>query len=78
MIEAAERFRCADPRLPVCGGRRGHPWAIARGLWAELSAAPTARDFLSGRPADIAECAADSSVLKDLDSPEDYRRESPT
>jgi len=76
VIEAAERS-LAPIVAPVHGGRRGHPWAVARELWAELGAAASARDFLDARRADIEEVAADASVLKDLDSPEDYRREAP-
>jgi molybdenum cofactor cytidylyltransferase len=76
VIEAAERS--ASPIVvPACGGRRGHPWAVARPLWDELRRAKTARDFLEPRRAEIEECPADATVLKDLDSPEDYAREAP-
>jgi molybdenum cofactor cytidylyltransferase len=75
VIEAAERS--ASPILvPVHEGRRGHPWAVARPLWDELRRARTARDFLEARRAEVAECASDETVLKDLDTPEDYERES--
>ncbi len=74
VLEAAERSG-APIVAPVHRGRRGHPWAVARGLWDELGRAASARDFLEARRADIEEIAADFTVLKDLDSPEDYRRE---
>jgi molybdenum cofactor cytidylyltransferase len=76
VIEAAERS--ASPIVvPVHGGRRGHPWAVGRALWDELCRAGTARDFLDAHPAEIEERAADGTVLKDLDLPEDYEREAP-
>jgi molybdenum cofactor cytidylyltransferase len=76
VIEAAERS-AAPIVVPVCGGRRGHPWAVGRALWDELGRAATARDFLDARRAEVEEVAADETVLKDLDFPEDYERERP-
>ncbi len=76
VIEAAERSD-APIVAPVHGGRRGHPWAVSAGLWPELAAAHTARAFLGSREGLIEECPADATVLKDLDSPEDYERERP-
>jgi molybdenum cofactor cytidylyltransferase len=76
VIDAAERS--ASPIVvPACGGRRGHPWAVGRPLWNELRRARTARGFLEAREELIEEVEADETVLKDLDSPEDYEREAP-
>jgi molybdenum cofactor cytidylyltransferase len=76
VIEAAERS-AAPIVVPVCGGRRGHPWSVARPLWDELARARTARGFLEARASGIEEVEADGTALKDLDTPEDYQREAP-
>lgn len=60
--------------LPSFQFRRGHPWLVARELWIELGAAHTARDFLQARPAEIMYVDCDESVLKDLDTPDDYTK----
>jgi len=75
VIEAAERS-VSPIVVPVHGGRKGHPWAIRRPLWASLAESRTARDFLDAHQADIERSEADATALKDLDSPEDYERDS--
>ena len=58
--------------IPSFTQRRGHPWLVGRALWSELAAANTARDFLHAQAAAIKYVDCDESVLKDLDTPEDY------
>lgn len=64
--------------VPSYHMRRGHPWIIARTLWGELlSIQPpeTPRDFLRSHTAQILHVDVDTStVLADLDTPEDYRK----
>jgi CTP:molybdopterin cytidylyltransferase MocA len=61
--------------------RRGHPWLVARPLWADLLALQppeTTRAFLNSHTAAIAYVdASNDSILRDLDTPEDYIRERP-
>jgi molybdenum cofactor cytidylyltransferase len=67
--------------VPSFNMRRGHPWLVARSLWGELldmqpQASP--RDFLNRHAAQIRYVETDtSSILADLDTPEDYRRARP-
>jgi molybdenum cofactor cytidylyltransferase len=67
--------------VPSFNMRRGHPWLVARSLWGELlnmqpQASP--RDFLNRHAAQIQYVETDtSSILADLDTPEDYRRARP-
>lgn len=66
--------------VPSYDNRRGHPMLFARFLWPELLAAPnetTPRDFLRAHTQmiDYVELSTDS-VLRDVDTLEDYRRES--
>lgn len=76
-----ERFRSTGAGLvaPSFGGRRGHPWLAARPLWDDLLRRPahhTGRDFLNDHAAEIEYVEVQSdSILRDLDTPEDYRRE---
>jgi molybdenum cofactor cytidylyltransferase len=66
--------------IPSFQGRRGHPWLAARSLWPEiltLPASSTPRQFLSSHASQIEYVASDESVLKDLDTPEDYHRQRP-
>ena len=59
-------------------GRRGHPVLFARGLFAELAAAPEdqgARVVVAADPARVAYVDVDDpGVLTDLDTPEDLER----
>lgn len=67
--------------VPSFEGRRGHPWLIARHLWEELNnlqPPASSRDFLEQHRDLI--CYVNvptSSILKDVDTPADYARESP-
>jgi molybdenum cofactor cytidylyltransferase len=61
--------------LPSFGMRRGHPWLVRRDLWPDLMTAETARVFLRAHEAEIFYVEADETVLKDLDTPEDYRQQ---
>lgn len=65
--------------VPSYQMRRGHPWLVDRSLWQELIDAEegeTMRAFLNRHAVEIDYLAVESdSVLKDLDTPEDYRKE---
>ena len=66
--------------IPSFQDRRGHPWLAARSLWPEIMKFPTfatPRQFLGTHARLIEYVAADESVLKDLDTLEDYRRQRP-
>ena len=67
--------------VPSYNNHRGHPWLLSRSLWPEiLSLQPpsTLRDFLNGHAEQIQYInIATPTVLKDLDTPEDYARERP-
>ena len=60
--------------------RLGHPWVVARALWPDLLSAPagsTMRYFLHAHTAMVTYIVVSSpSILRDLDTPEDYVRES--
>ncbi len=60
--------------LPSYQMRRGHPWLVRRDLWPDLMAATTGRDFLRARETEIVYVNADETILKDLDTPEDYQQ----
>lgn len=75
-------FESTSARLivPSYNRRRGHPWLVQRELWGELLAlkAPeTLRDFLNAHVDEILYVEADQTILKDLDTPDDYQRERP-
>lgn len=61
--------------------RRGHPWLVARPLWSELlqlSPERSLRDFVQAHAAAIRYVTVDTpSILKDLDTPEDWENERP-
>jgi molybdenum cofactor cytidylyltransferase len=65
--------------VPSFRMRRGHPWVVARALWPDLLSAPagsTMRDFLLAHTGQITYIAVSSpSILRDLDTPEDYARD---
>ncbi len=61
--------------LPSFNLRRGHPWLVGRNLWEDLRKAGTAREFLNARASEILYVDCDETVLKDLDTPEDYERD---
>jgi molybdenum cofactor cytidylyltransferase len=67
--------------VPSYQMQRGHPWLVARPHWDEiLSMHPPAslRDFLNRHADEIHYVELDSSsVLQDLDTPEDYLKSKP-
>ena len=67
--------------VPSFQMRRGHPWLVARPLWQALTKVDsdqTPRDFLNAHSDDIQYVEIDtSSILADLDTPEDYRTAHP-
>lgn len=67
--------------VPSFHNRRGHPWLVARSLWPGILAlrAPyTLRDWLRRNTGLIHYLVvSNDSVLRDLDTPEDYQREKP-
>ena len=67
--------------MPSFQMRRGHPWLIQRDWWSEiLSIEPpeTLRDFFRRANAEISYLEVDTpSIIRDLDTPEDYKQESP-
>jgi molybdenum cofactor cytidylyltransferase len=67
--------------VPSFQMRRGHPWLVARPHWDEiLRMRPPAslRDFLNRHAEEIQYVELDnSSILQDLDTPEDYLKSKP-
>lgn len=67
--------------MPSINKRRGHPWIIRRTLWDEIMAlrAPlTMRDFMRSNQENIHYVLVeDENIVKDMDTPEDYRRLQP-
>ena len=67
--------------VPSYRQRRGHPWLLHRSLWREvlnLHPPKTLRDFLRDCSEHIHYLVVDTdSVVSDLDTPEDYKRERP-
>jgi molybdenum cofactor cytidylyltransferase len=78
-----EAYRESQSRLvvPSFQMRRGHPWLVATPLWSEILALnPPAspRDLLNRHAAEIHYVEVEtSSILTDLDTPEDYQRMHP-
>jgi molybdenum cofactor cytidylyltransferase len=66
--------------VPSYHMRRGHPWLVQRELWEQILVMrppQTLRDFLNACATTIQYVESDSTVLKDLDTPEEYQRERP-
>jgi molybdenum cofactor cytidylyltransferase len=67
--------------VPSFKMRRGHPWLVTRPLWNEILALrppESPRDFLNRHTADIHYVeAGTSSIIADLDTPEDYQKAHP-
>jgi molybdenum cofactor cytidylyltransferase len=67
--------------VPSFQMKRGHPWLVARSLWNEiLSLQPpqTPRDFLNNHAPEILYVnLSTSTILADLDTPEDYMKSRP-
>ena len=78
-----KEYQTSHARLvvPSYQMRRGHPWIVDRSLWPELMVLQppaTLRDFLTENAGLIHYLIVDnSSILLDLDTPEDYARQSP-
>ena len=74
-----EQISAAPPQaivIPSYQMKRGHPILIDRALWPEVLALPetaTLRDFMRSHEQQIRYVVVETdSVLKDLDTPEDY------
>ena len=68
----------ADIVAPSFNRRRGHPVLFGRSIWAALAAAAetSPRDFLQTHAERIVYVDVDTdSILRDVDTPEDYERE---
>ena len=66
--------------VPSFNFRRGHPWLVHRDYWSQILALlppQTLRDFLNANFDEILYVDADQTVLKDLDTPEEYLRDKP-
>jgi molybdenum cofactor cytidylyltransferase len=67
--------------VPSFQMRRGHPWLVDRSLWGEIMAIQppqTLRDLMNAQQDHIHYLnALDDSILRDLDTPDDYDREHP-
>jgi molybdenum cofactor cytidylyltransferase len=67
--------------VPSFQMRRGHPWLIARPLWneiLEMKSPQSPRDFLNKHAGEIEYVNVNtSSILADLDTPEDYQKSRP-
>lgn len=67
---------------PSYQNRRGHPWLVSRELWPEILALQppqTLRDFFRKHTSHIRYVVVHTdSILRDLDTPEDYQREKPS
>jgi molybdenum cofactor cytidylyltransferase len=81
LVVAAYRNHQAGLVIPSYNQRRGHPWLAARHLWPSLLALTplqTPRDFLQAHAAQILYVPVeDDSILKDVDTPEEYASEKP-
>jgi molybdenum cofactor cytidylyltransferase len=80
ILEAFRRSQ-AELVVPAWQGRRGHPWLVARPLWDGLLALQpplTLRDWMRAQAAHtlVVDVSSDS-ILRDLDTPQDYSRERP-
>ncbi len=79
-VVAAAETPGARLLVPSYNLRRGHPWLVQRDLWGKLLALKspaTLRDFLNEQTSEIFYIEADQTSLKDLDTPDEYQRESP-
>jgi molybdenum cofactor cytidylyltransferase len=85
VVQAVIEAYAAHPSglvVPSFQMKRGHPWLVQRLLWAEISQLrppETLRDFLSRHATEICYLpVASDTILRDLDTPDDYARERPT
>ncbi len=67
--------------IPSFQYRRGHPWLVARSFWGEILALPpdaTPRQFIQAHDESILYLnVPDDSILRDIDTPEDYQEQRP-
>jgi len=76
-----QAFKSTDKRIlvPLCDGRRGHPLLLSTLYREEILTGfddVGLRGLLHAHPEDVFELTvSSSSVLSDMDCPEDYRRE---
>lgn len=81
MIYEAYRRKRSGLIVPSFQMRRGHPWLVARPLWneiLEMKSPGSPRDFLNKHASEIEYVNVNtSSILADLDTPEDYQRSHP-
>lgn len=67
--------------LPSYANRRGHPWILPRNYWPEINQMQphrTMRDFLNMHAREIIYVdARDDSVLRDIDTPDEYEEQKP-
>jgi molybdenum cofactor cytidylyltransferase len=79
--QVVDAFRQAQGSviIPSYQMRRGHPILIGRNQWDAvlgLKEGQTLRDFIRRVSAEIYHVAVDApSILRDMDTPDDYRRE---
>lgn len=77
-LVAAFRRGAAPIVLPVHGGRHGHPGLFSRAVWAELRADPLPRGahtVIEAHAGEVEEVAVDDAgMLRDVNTPDDYRR----
>jgi molybdenum cofactor cytidylyltransferase len=81
MVCDAFRASKSNLVLPSYQMRRGHPWLVARPLWddiLEMRPPQSPRTFLNVHSSEIEYVEIDnSSILEDLDTPEDYLKFKP-
>lgn len=81
-VLAAYHETSAPLVIPSYQMRRGHPWLVARSLWDSILAlepGQTMRDVINRYADRICYLNVKTpSILRDLDTPEDYRRERPS
>lgn len=67
--------------VPSFRMRRGHPWLVAQPHWSEIldmQSPASLRDFLNNHQDEIRYVGFDNnSILKDMDTPEDYLKSRP-
>ena len=78
-VLAAYRDGLGSIIIPSFAMRRGHPLLVGRKHWSailDLKEGQTLRDFMSGAAAEFHHVQVDTpAILRDMDTPEDYRRE---
>ncbi len=81
LIREAYQRKKSGLIVPSFQMRRGHPWLVTRPLWdeiLEMKSPGSPRDFLNKHASEIEYVDVNtSSVLADLDTPEDYHKSRP-